>query len=220
MLITILTVTSSALEITFTSPDSVHLNQEFEVSINADSTETHDVKIFVHNSEDQSIARSEYISEIFDDDWKDPWYYLKESFPDKKEYKIRVIESPDNGKICVRLRKTSTQTTSIECKPIEVKESSQSENTKQENNPDQYQTPDSEKSSEPSTPKENLENPQVQNPTTLSTLNNKILLNSQPGQSQEKEQTYTKQYNKRQVIIYSFLFFLVLIIILLALRKL
>src|SRR3989344_2223610 len=62
---------SSALTISLDSPGSAGIEEEFSVSYEADSSETFDVKIFVHSSEDTSIQRSEYISEIYDSDWKD-----------------------------------------------------------------------------------------------------------------------------------------------------
>ena len=79
--IIIFTAISSALEISIDSPNSVEVGERFYVSIDADTTETNDVKIFVHDSSDDKITQNEYISEIYGDEWQSSWNYIKEVFP-------------------------------------------------------------------------------------------------------------------------------------------
>lgn len=210
IILLLLSPTISAIAINFDSPSSVEINEEFTVTIDADSQETHDVKIFVHTSEDKKIARGEYISEIYEEDWADSWFYIKESFPEKVEYKIKVIESPGERKICVRLRKTSTQTTKIECKDLSVLESEQVQEApsfeETPAQPDDEEKKETQVKSEPKTQKLSIE------------TNEKILLNS--PDSDPPVEVITKKEKTRQGILYSFIFLTIAIVILLALRRL
>jgi len=88
MAISLLASFSQALEISIDYPQEVKINEVFSVSIDADTSEIYDIKIFVHSSEDEEIKSEEYISEIFNDDWANPWYYLQDSFPSQKEYEV------------------------------------------------------------------------------------------------------------------------------------
>lgn len=204
-----------ALKISFDSPSSVDIDEEFDVNIDADSSDTFDVKIFVHTSNTQSIARNQYISEIYDGSWQDSWYYLTDSFPDEKTYRIRVVDDPGDRTICVRLRKSGSDSTTIDCEDIEVNEGngkSSKDNSdiedsieqvsfvKQDSQPPQIQELKAQKSDE------NLNVPE------------KIMLNSPT--KEKSEPLVTKTSKNRLWIIYSFSFFTLLIIVLLALRKL
>lgn len=219
-----LTVTSSlvsAQEISFDSPETVRINEPFEVSIEINSEETFDVKIFVHNSDDNSISRGEYISEIFNDDWKDSWNYINEAYPEKKDFELRVTESPGERGICVRVRKTGAETTKLSCKEIEVLEAEPEdvEEESEENNPEPAVESPPEKIS--STPNETLPVPQEiksQNIQPLEKESEVIFLN-EPSISPQKTIT-TKKAKSRNFLVYSLLFFLALLTILMALRKL
>ncbi len=199
----------SALTITFSAPETVEIDEEFTVTISADSEEIHDVKIFVHTSEDEKISRSEYISDIYHDGaWLDSWFYIKEAFPDEREYKIKIFESSGEREICVRLRKTSTQTASIECQKIEVLEKGKIEEPMKE---------------------ENKETIIETGKTQTEEKNNIKLLSAAPAESNERiylnqkseeKEVQTKQNKFRSRIIYSFLLVLTAVIILLALRRL
>lgn len=210
LFIIILTAISqvTALEITFDSSNEININEEFTISINADSSETHDVKIFVHNSEDEEIKAEEYISEIYKDDWKNPWYYLSESYPEQTQYQIRVIESPGEREICVRLRKSDSKTFNTECKPLIVLE--------KEAKDEEPETPNEEKEETIEEHTEEIEQEQVNHLSTPNQDNEKILLTPQP----KPELQITKSGKTRLYILYAFTFFCVAMIILLALRKL
>src|SRR3989344_600895 len=156
----------SALEISLDSPEEAELNSAFTVSISADSAEVYDVKVFVHNSEDDKIDRNEYISEIYYGGWQDSYLYIKGSFPEKTDYKIRVLESPEE---IIPISKTPNQET------------------------------------------QNLSYKSEE----------KILLNSKLSKETGfKNSVTTPESGKRKILIYGFTGFCVLIIILLALRKL
>lgn len=201
---------AAALNIDFDAPSAVELNEEFLVEIEADSTETFDVKIFVHTSEDKKISRGEYTSEIMANDWQSSWNYINEAFPEEKTYTVRVIEFPGEQTICVRLRKSDTKTTNIECKTIEVIETEQIEEESTEEIEEE--------------PIEDLELEKVeieeQTPGKISYQNEKIILISE-SQSEPTKETYTtKSGFFRYWLIYGFTGLCVLIIILFALRRL
>lgn len=196
----------SALDFGLDSPDEVKLNEEFTATINADTSDIYDVKIFVHTSEDQKITSDECISEIYNNDWENPWYYLKESFPDKKQYKIRVISNSGNQEICARLRKTGASAFDTKCNPIAIKDS---EIKEPEQTPEEPEKQSREKISFPS-PEKTI--------SPAATNDTKLTLNS-PAQQTLKPLT-TKQGKTRAYLAYSFTIFTIIIIILLALRKL
>ena len=211
---------TSALEISLDFPDSVNLNEEFTVTINADTSETHDVKIFVHSSPDAKIESSEYISEIYNSNWKNPWYYLKETFPDKKDYQIKVTKFSQTAEICVRLRKTGTNDFGAQCKPIIIKESNQvneqqekssTSSTKESadiNNKDKITEQDNEKSV-------------FDSAATSSNNDNKIIINSPTSKQETTQKIFiTKQEKIRLGVVYIFTVFCLIIIILLVLRRL
>jgi hypothetical protein len=208
MVINIFTVT--ALDFSFTSPREAYLKEEFIVSITLDMQENYDVKVFVHNSEDTKVSSEEYISEIYDGQWSNPWFYLKEAYPEKSEYEIRVIDSPGNREICVRLRKSGTSSFDTECKPIEILEKVQDEkleeNIKIEKKKEKIE--------------EEVTQEVVQDFQLSEITNDKILLNSKPPVQKNKLEISTKSEKRRIRIIYSFTALCILIIILLALRKL
>ncbi|MFH1290900.1 MAG: hypothetical protein ABIH92_05870 [Nanoarchaeota archaeon] len=175
------------------SPGSVNLNEIFFVSISEDKTsnENYDVKIYVHNSQDKSILRSEYISEVYKGEWQDSWYYLLKSYPNEKTYEIKVTNSPGNREICLKLRKSSSgDGNALEtCNKILVLSSENSE-------------------------------PVMQKLSYPNQETDKIVLNSKTGNEEIPTTSQTKQEKKRLAIIYGFLAFCIVLIILLALKRL
>lgn len=214
---------SSALEITLQFPSSIRVNEEFDVFLEADSSETHDVKIFVHNSEDEKITRGEYVSEIENDGWQDSWNYVPSIFPEKKEFSIKITEFSEKLGICARLRKSDTQTTSIKCYELENVEEAEDEETQVEEPEDEEESEEKEEAEE----KIEEESPKVKNPiveisqTKKSSPEEKekIVLNS--AKPVEKiEFIETKKEKTRKIITYSFSAILVLIVVLFGLKKL
>lgn len=132
--ITILTVISFSLLIFFSAQVSAadfdfkidKLNSEnnsLKIEINSliNNNEVYDVKIFVHNSSDNKIERNEIFSLIeYSGEWKNPWNYIISSYPEKSIYNIKITDSEDKSKkgLCVRLRKTGTNSFSENCKNL------------------------------------------------------------------------------------------------------
>lgn len=218
MVISLLLPLANSLKISIDSPDSVEVGEEFKVSFEADSSETFDVKVFIHNSEDEKIDNSEYISEIENNGWQNPWYYIKEAFPDEKEFKIKVTNSPGERELCVRLRKTDSKEMSTECVPIEVKEGKFSTSSTKEKSSSKNKKENLQTLSSPQTTK-NLEASSQQNSAQLQE-EEKILLNSPTKKTSNENIFLTSAEKKRLWIVYSFTILCVIIIILLALRKL
>ncbi len=241
----------NAVEITFNSPQEVKINQEFSVSIEVNSSKIFDVKIFVHNSTDERVGREDYISEIFNDnnEWQDSWNYIKSAYPNKKEYKIRVVESPGGREICVRVRESETASTYVKCSRISVQASENNndneENEEQNNfsgndqNQDESEneteegSQDNEEESNNQEEVSNLENNRNnENNLTLEEFSSiakngeekdgKIILNAKKlnNDKDEKDFITTKYENIRVGIVYTFFLFLIVLIILLALRRL
>src|SRR3989338_560791 len=76
---------SSALDFQFISQAEANAKESFQASINAETSDIYDVKIFVEDS------NKKIVSEIYSDIWKSGFYYLKSVFPEKKEFKVRII---------------------------------------------------------------------------------------------------------------------------------
>ena len=103
LLIIFLTPIVVSLNFTLNSPEKVQQNQEFTVSIQSDTAETNDIKIYV---EDPS-ASPKTISEIQNiDEWQNSYFYLKQIFPQQTEFKLKVKKQGD-WQICARLRAKS-----------------------------------------------------------------------------------------------------------------
>jgi hypothetical protein len=238
LLITILTVISLyssfsiALEISLDFPEKVKINEEFIVSIDADTLEIYDIKIFAHSSEDKEIKSNEYISEIFKEDWSNPWFYLQGSFPSVKEYSIRVIKSPGENEICARLRKPGTSSIYTECSALTILDETESKNEiTEEEISDEPTDPELEQkelsklnesnkkvTATQTTPEEAIKDKIV--PISTKQINpEKIILNFQEIEPEIAEVT-TKTQKKKLWILYGFLALCVIIIMLLALRKL
>jgi hypothetical protein len=232
VLISLTPLLSAGFGLTLDSPEEVKINEEFEVRIDADSSEVFDVKIFVHNSEGGIVTRDEYTSEIYNDGWKDPWYYLLEAFPSKKQYTIIVPNKIAYQDICVKLRKTEEPDTIFKtCNEIRVVGLGGNVEKKTS---EKVIEPDSEvlqqetqemidKKDEPSQENVILEKIVLNPPQPDSPVDpnkeieaNEPIINDQP----KIIENTTKSGKIRTWITYSFIGFAVIIIILLALRKL
>jgi hypothetical protein len=207
-----------AEEVSLNSPENVEIDEEFTVEIDSAVEETCDVKIFIHNSDDSRISRSEYISEIYseaDDTWKDSWFYIIGSFPEQKEYKLKVASSSGQREICVKLRKSSDKESGFDqvCRDIEINEKSTSSESKpKEKTPEETKESPEEKSSIPET-QQNSEMRKI----SYIEKQEKLTLNPK---SNSAPITEIKTPRKELYILYSFMAFCVAIIILLVLKKL
>ncbi|GEM_PF-6328262 len=204
---------TSAIEFSFNSPEKIKVDEEFEITINLDDKETYDVKAFVHDD------NREY-SEIFSEgSWENPYFYLKGVFPGQKTFKL-IAHKALETKVCVKLRKSSSKAPAGEvCNNIIVEDnpgnSAQNNNQQTQNNQSMQV-----RSNEPKNQAEG-ENQieQVQDNLNKAPEKDKIVLEYDEGEN-EKEDFMTKQEKVRLGVLYSFAGVAVLIIILLALKKL
>ncbi len=217
-----------ALEIQLNAPDSVNMDEEFKASISADTQEVYDVKIFV---EDNS---SKTISQIFNiDKWQSSYYYLKSAFPSQSEFSLKITKAGE-WEICARLRKSAQSPSSPTCRPIivlvnlneeknqdnmDIIEKNEQENLGELNENEKNNIRKNESNSENN--KEiviyniNKSDSQINNPIKIQ---EKIILNN----PKKKEQpVFTTKYEKlRNGIVYSFIALCIIIIALLALKRL
>ena len=220
---------SAALGLILDSPDETEVNEEFTVSIDADASETHDVKIFVHDSEGGTVTRDEYTSEILNgEEWADPWFYLLGAFPGKKSYKIKVVKDVLGWQnICVKLRNAETEKIFTTCNEIEIiaKESKQEETEKQEEQEEaenqEEEEPTKEIESDSQEPVFEQEVPEEEKLLAGgSQQEEKIILAPKLGEEEPFPEISTKDEKVRTWITYFFIGLCVFIIVLLALRKL
>jgi hypothetical protein len=100
------------------APESVTENMPFEVTINFESSDTYDVKIFVHLED-----KNNYISQVNDGGtWRSPRTYMKETFPSQQTYEVKILDFMGEAELCARLRKTGASSFSEVCQPINVGE--------------------------------------------------------------------------------------------------
>jgi len=136
---------TSALEFNMSYPDPVTINEEFSIALSIDSPDTYDVKIFVKNSE-----TGKTISEIFNSDWKNPYYYLKEAFPEKTEFSVIVRDQSENALICARLRKSGSTGYSEKCGIIKINGAVPDQSSEEASGEDNERPPEEEEA-EPTT---------------------------------------------------------------------
>ena len=234
MLITILTAISflfllpniSALDFKINSPERVNVNESFSVIIEAQTSEIYDVKIFVENPD------KKLISEIYNDGWKNPRYYLLSAFPQQSKFEIKILSAGDYP-ICARLRKPEKTNFDEQCNNITVtntlNKDDEIENKdikNEENNSDKDSEIDDEIEDRETDYAEsgaedkidyNYENltvvPQIQN-------EERIMLNPEKLEKVEDSVFITKYQKQKLLILYGFSAFCIIIIILLALKKL
>jgi len=119
-------------ELSLNFPQEVSLNTEFKVSLISQSTKLSDVKIFVHNSSDEKILRSEIISQILGTAWQDSWLYINSVFPSQKEFTLKIDSYANNAKICAQLRETNkTATYEKVCAQITIRKLDNSQPTEE-----------------------------------------------------------------------------------------
>jgi len=239
----------NSLEIEFNYPSEVELNREFKVSIDFEANDTYDVKIFAYNSKDTKVTRDEYISDIYNSEknsWQDSWNYLAASFPNQKEYSIKVTKSPGDRQICARVRKTGASSSFSKCGSITVKgvENApsptilQNNSRNQNNNQDNTKSSDKEnvvvkannKNNDVQKTRENIqeESPDYENISYDEIVsegqeqkNEKIYLNpKKSNESGQSREITTKKGKTLFMMFYVFSFIGVLILVMLVLKKL
>ena len=250
MVISLLSNSSIALELLLNSPNKVEVNEEFQVSIDLDSQDLYDIKVFAHNSQDEGVSRDEYISEIFNtekDDWQSSWNYLSRSFPNEDKYKFKILKSPGERQICVRVRKSGADASISKCNSIIVADSNKigesTDNNAEIDNENKGENEESSKNNK--NDKQDEENgPVVDNLKNINPLrdssqntqedisisssineNTQIILNSQKKDQEkiknlEGEIYTTKKQKTTLFVFYIFNLFLMFIIVLVIFKKL
>ncbi len=235
LIVSILFISSvSAFIFDIESPESVNVGQSFIVSIDYDTTQIYDVKIFINDSGDNII------SDIYNgDEWRSSYYYIKASYPERKDYDIIVpiVANKDLSgtyDICARLRRTNQTGFSDSCSKITVNLSPGSSNDQQdeeeaEDDNDNENDEENESAEEETDEKAQDNTIQYRQIADNNTYNSdsspndysdeKIVLNSK-NDSQTSDLYISKQEKTRNWIVYSLLGISVFIIIFLALRKL
>lgn len=234
---------SSAIDFTLESPAIADKEEEFEVKIISQEYLPHDVKIFVYKD------TKEFSEILVDKEWKSTRYYIISSFPEQKEYKL-ISHYAGKTKLCARLRETGKSSFLEVCKDIEIKEnSSPNSNTIQQvqsNSEDEAEEQDIEEKDDDKDKDENEREDEDDNEKEEGKLeNNLVNLNNSNSNIKKISSTNnimndnyenkkivltknktaqvfytTKDGKKPLLLIFSFTTFTIIIIILLALRKL
>ena len=202
----------SALEFSFISPESANIEESFNVEIQADTSDIYDIKIFIENEESKIISEIEY------EGWKNPFYYIKSAFPGKKEFQIKALFA-GNYEICARLRQSGKSSFDEKCNSIKInssKEGKEQEIKKEETASETNSNKDN-KTEKVKTKEDIAIQAKAQNINLPS--NEKIILKAN-NPTQSVQEFTSKKERIRNTIIYSFTAFTVLLIIILALRKL
>ena len=227
---------TTAIEFTIESPSFIEKDSEFNVKINSAETAEHDVKIFVYKD-------TKEFSEIFvDDKWKSTHNYILSAFPSKKSFKL-ISHYAGNTKVCARLRESGKSPFKEVCNDIEIKEKT-SANTQSDDEVDSEDDEFKEDSDEEGDEaddedeeerkedenEEKEENFEISNNVNskaniqeLSFSNNINYNNSKivlTGKDNVKSELKVKENNKPIIILSLFTTFTIVIIILIALRKL
>ena len=226
MAISFLIIPVFALDFELNSPERVDVNESFSVTINAQTSEIYDVKVFVEDSDEKLI------SEIYNDGWKNPRYYILSAFPEQSKFDIRILSAEDYS-ICARLRKTEKTNFDEQCNNItvnsvvnnEVKKNSDiEEKDDDENDQDEIEDVDDNDEIEDINIKDDAEeiiNNSYEN-LTIDKIQNeeKIMLNPEKLEKKEDSVFVTKYEKQKFFILYGFSAFCIIIIILLAFKKL
>lgn len=208
----------SALNFNFIHPDSVSLNENFSVDLSATTSDIYDVKIFVQDNITKII-----ISEIYNDGWKNPYYYLKSAFPQNTKFLIRLKNYSNYAAICARLRKSGSSTYTEKCGEVKISQSAENPPSLPLVNLSEAQ----EKKNETI-----VNQSQEKNETVMEFIPQNNSKNKQPSSSQDSGRIYlnpkttqkkdfvTQEEKIRLLAVYSFTAFAIVIIILLALKRL
>ncbi len=199
-----------AIEFTIDSPQEIEINQEFLININTTETGTYDVKAFVYSG-----SKTNYISQIYRDNaWKSPHYYLIGVYPSTKEFNLKIIENAENPELCVKLR-TNGGTPSELCQIISITENSNSI-PKEDDEPKKTKTKKIVNNSKNETP-EKTQIVELKNSPETPIKKEKIKLSYEKNGGGEE---FTSSYKVRIGVIYAFVGLCILLVILMALRKL
>jgi len=205
-----------ALSFEFASPDSIKAYDNFSVSISASTSENYDVKIFVLNNVTNAI-----ISEVYNDGWKNPYYYLKSAFPSQSSFLARATNTSSKAIICVRLRKTGGSSYTEDCKTIALSDSQTPEPVKKSSPPaddtaNETAAPVSPEKTEDFIPSTKEVSPPESNQAQAVASGEVIRLNTESS----KDVFVTSGQKTRLYAAYSFTAFVIFLVIFLIFKKL
>jgi len=225
-----------AAEFQFDSPKEAELKTSFSVTLESDSTEISDVKIFIQDADSKTISET-----YTDGNWKSSYYYLKSIFPEKKEFEIQALKS-GSFDICARLRSAGKSSFSEKCNPITIsegtnsktedtttekedtssttnknKEVSTNEEVESESKKDETEEPSPSPTPSLPTSPQSLSANIIKSSNTQQTQSGKIILN-QPKVEQTKEYS-TKDGKTQQYLLYGFIVLCITIIILFTIKR-
>lgn len=224
MAISLVLIPFSSAELDFVLPESASIEKPFTVEISLKNQEVLDVKIFVHNSPDSRVTRSEYISEVknSENSWTDSWFYLKSAFPEQTEFQVRVNEFSEGAELCIKLRKPNQ--TSVQeqlCRPLVILHRKDEENgakpgeEEETNSEEERKAAKSHEKPFPSSLNSSNQNSRAEIPKQ-----EKIILTS-PAEIKKDEEIFATRHGKfRNSLVYVFLVLCVFIIVLLSLKQL
>lgn len=203
ILISTVILSPTSAVVTLTSPEQVGVNEEFEVSIEADTQEIRDVKIFVYEGTPQQV-----VSQIYSENaWKSGRYYIKNAYPTERSFSIRVPSFTGESEMCVQLRKPNVSAYSDRaCNPIAIVSGTPEPPQEEEEEPEEEQK---ETIPAETTPSQTL-------PPTLPPKQEKISLNT-PSEKAIGE-FISPEERIRMNIVYIFAGICVLLIVLLSFK--
>ncbi len=220
--------TSQALDFSVSSPSKVNLNESFKVVVESELVKDYDVKVFVYKDKQNNI-----ISKILEgNQWKNPYYYLNGVYPNQKEFTIRVITDPGERVLCARLRRSEQSTFEQDCINITIDGNTlQISNTSQpsDSSPSvditsqdpELPSPEAQLPAKNSSKNSFSDNSQNNSQNLGPTINNDEILILNPITTLVTQETYTTPAGKTtQYLLYGFTTLCIIIIILLALRRL
>ncbi len=110
----------SATNFTFEYPKTIYSEKSFEVTIDMETDETWDIKIWVN----QPIKEYSMIYDINKESWKSSRNFVIQIFPQQKTFLVKSLNFIGETEICVKLRPDPDSTPLTEkCKDIIVEES-------------------------------------------------------------------------------------------------
>jgi hypothetical protein len=203
---------TSAIDFTINYQDSVDINESFSVSISAATSDNYDVKVFIQNNETKSI-----ISEIYNDGWKNPYYYIKSAFPETSSFTVHVKNYSSTAAACVRMRKVGTSSYTERCGAITISNAVAEEipPAKEEKMPEnETKIVQTSKINEEFVPAANI-SPQIPQPEQPASPERIVLNQKSPA----KDYFISKEEKLRLFAVYSFTGLTIVIIIFLAMKK-
>ena len=196
----------SAININFEFPEEVYQNKEFNVNVlDIDVYGTFDVKIYITN------GSGKIISDIYSEKWQSSNYYIKSAYPSQNSFRLIVTDDNGSGQICVKLRQSGKSSAIGEvCRSIEILK-------KEESLGSDYNEEDKKVESNLINNDEEI----VKNNIT-NIVDNKIEsinYDDKPIVLENKKSYYTSYFDNRLLLIYGFAVLCVIIIILLAIKR-